>query len=712
MCLVVLIAIALTLPTTQTNIIMPLTLTPNPTNTTPLDGNTTEDAGSNQATAMLLAQPGTYNGSLNQTDMFDCFNITAQGPGDTIYVSIDFQNPQQMGYWGLGLLSPSGELVVEAYCAPLLGVYTRVGLVYTLEEGDPVNENWTISVYAYCTYVVNYWLRFNVSAPVSMSKSEAEWTFMAYLDGDCNLGDMAMTVLAAMAEVGSTDNVNIVALLDHSQYSYTRQSGTRAYYVFNEGIAWLQDFGDNELNMGDPATLENFMGYVKQHFPAERYALNLWNHGNGVLGVCIDESDNDNLEYDEIFQALNSTGGVDVLFYFSCLTACLENFYTIANVTKVAVASEELMAASGDYYVFYADFLQNLINSPGADATQLGTWIVNAYDQRYPWPIKTMAAVNTTKMAELYVALNETAKLLDIQTLNQTWINGILQTLEQVEKYPPENSPYPELVDLYDFMDKLVQNINDPRLQPLASSVKGIIESAVIAGAFGDLHESSHGIGIYHPTNAVAIYGYYFVMNFSMKTMWDEYLLHFFKSQYHQVLDYDSDGLTNAQEYQLGTDAFSSDSDRDGMPDGWEVQYGLDPLSDDAGQDKDGDGLTSIQEYQRGTNPASANTDGDGMPDGWEVQYGLDPLSDDAGQDKDGDGFTNLEEYRAGTDPTNSSSTPSVPSEGLSPSSVALLLLVLQSQAQQSATVNLVVGVVGGIVVGVLVGAVLIRRLM
>ncbi|MEM2574786.1 MAG: hypothetical protein QXF77_10305, partial [Candidatus Jordarchaeales archaeon] len=200
-----LIAIALTLPTTQTNIIMPLTLTPNPTNTTPLDGNTTEDAGSNQATAMLLAQPGTYNGSLNQTDMFDCFNITAQGPGDTIYVSIDFQNPQQLWWWGLELLSPSGELVVEAYYAPFLDVYTRVGLVYTLEEGDPEGADWTIRVHAaYCSDTVNYWLRFNVSAPVSMSKSEAEWTFMAYLDGDCNLGDVAMTVLAAMAEVGST----------------------------------------------------------------------------------------------------------------------------------------------------------------------------------------------------------------------------------------------------------------------------------------------------------------------------------------------------------------------------------------------------------------------------------------------------------------------------------------------------------------------------
>jgi hypothetical protein len=117
--------------------------------------------------------------------------------------------------------------------------------------------------------------------------------------------------------------------------------------------------------------------------------------------------------------------------------------------------------------------------------------------------------------------------------------------------------------------------------------------------------------------------------------------------------DYDTDGLTNLEEYLAGTDPTNSDTDTDGMPDGWEVQYGLNPLDPaDAAQDIDGDGLTNLQEYQVGTDPANSDTDSDGMPDGWEVYYGLDPLVDDAHEDPDGDGWTNVEEYFAGTDPT------------------------------------------------------------
>jgi hypothetical protein len=42
------------------------------------------------------------------------------------------------------------------------------------------------------------------------------------------------------------------------------------------------------------------------------------------------------------------------------------------------------------------------------------------------------------------------------------------------------------------------------------------------------------------------------------------------------------------------------------MPDGWELQYGLDPLNpSDAAQDLDGDGLTNLEEYQLGTDPTS-----------------------------------------------------------------------------------------------------------
>ncbi len=124
--------------------------------------------------------------------------------------------------------------------------------------------------------------------------------------------------------------------------------------------------------------------------------------------------------------------------------------------------------------------------------------------------------------------------------------------------------------------------------------------------------------------------------------------------------DVDGDGLSNLEEYVLGTDPNSDDSDGDGMDDAWEVAYGLDPLVDDAADDLDGDGLSNLEEYGYGTDPSSDDSDGDGMDDAWEVTYGLDPLVDDAGDDLDGDGYTNLVEYLYATDPNNASDYPAV----------------------------------------------------
>lgn len=79
--------------------------------------------------------------------------------------------------------------------------------------------------------------------------------------------------------------------------------------------------------------------------------------------------------------------------------------------------------------------------------------------------------------------------------------------------------------------------------------------------------------------------------------------------------DFDEDGLTNLQEYELGTDPWTYDSDDDGLSDGGEINtYGTDPLK----KDTDDDGLEDGDEIYFVTDPLSHDSDGNGILDGDE----------------------------------------------------------------------------------------------
>lgn len=89
-------------------------------------------------------------------------------------------------------------------------------------------------------------------------------------------------------------------------------------------------------------------------------------------------------------------------------------------------------------------------------------------------------------------------------------------------------------------------------------------------------------------------------------------------------------GLEMKEIYLLGRDGdligyINRDSDHDGLADWWERKYFGD-VRQGSGTDSDGDGLTNAQEQELGTNPTLADTDGDGYSDREEVAAGSDPL--------------------------------------------------------------------------------------
>ena len=107
--------------------------------------------------------------------------------------------------------------------------------------------------------------------------------------------------------------------------------------------------------------------------------------------------------------------------------------------------------------------------------------------------------------------------------------------------------------------------------------------------------------------------------------------------------DTDGDGLTNLEDYTLGTPPLVADADGDGILDGDEL-FGN-------GTHGDSDGYV--------TDPHNPDSDGDGFEDGWEVQYGFDPTSaNETLADSDGDGFADLYEYYHGSDPLDAQSLP------------------------------------------------------
>ena len=101
------------------------------------------------------------------------------------------------------------------------------------------------------------------------------------------------------------------------------------------------------------------------------------------------------------------------------------------------------------------------------------------------------------------------------------------------------------------------------------------------------------------------------------------------------LADADNDGLSNLEEFMLGTNPNLADTDGDGPSDRWELEHGYppdDPLPPDVLPDTDGDGVPDVWESRIGTNPSSAtdslpcaDTDGDGFLDAYEFLIGSDP---------------------------------------------------------------------------------------
>src|SRR6266480_1312836 len=108
--------------------------------------------------------------------------------------------------------------------------------------------------------------------------TKKSWTFMVYMAGDNNLDPNGIQDLKEMKRVGTNADINVVAQFDSEAAGHrtTRYLLTKGSDLAGDVVGTL-----GTTNTGDPKNLVDFANWAITNYPAQRYLLVLWNHGQG-----------------------------------------------------------------------------------------------------------------------------------------------------------------------------------------------------------------------------------------------------------------------------------------------------------------------------------------------------------------------------------------------------------------------------------------------
>lgn len=353
--------------------------------------------------------------------------------------------------------------------------------------------------------------------------AKAKWTFAVYMAGDNSLSDAGERDLKEMRRVGSSPDVNVVVEFDRSGPDHD----TVRYLIQKKG-AHEKTKSLGETDSGDPKVLINFIQWVAKKYPAEHYALILWNHGGGwepsemdriarkvkavaygraegsqrshkVIGralfrstienffslpsvneraICSDDGSGHSLDTLELgnvlVEAVTILGQpIDLLGMDACLMSNLEVAYQAQPYVKYAVASEESEPNDGWPY---DQVLGPLVKNPDLAAADLACSIVEAYNQYYAnrsdtWPV-TQTAMDLSKMAELVTPLDKFSNAL---------IKAMPPVQAEVNLAQYDCMPFWDgtLFDIGEFSDRLGDTLKKPNSLGMAKEARpGLLRAA------------------------------------------------------------------------------------------------------------------------------------------------------------------------------------------------------------------------------------------
>jgi len=336
-------------------------------------------------------------------------------------------------------------------------------------------------------------------------EKKKKWTVMVFLNAANNLEPFGIEDLNEMEKIGSSREVNVVVELARYYSKLKSPPASNAYFanplaerprVFYYGldnepgvsddddvrIRSVLKFKGSKTDAGRPESLADFARWAIDHYPADHYALVIWNHGAGWSGVSYDDNTRHGMDLPEvrtaleqICSALGDGRHVDVLDFDACLMATLEVGYELKDTVDFLVASQAVEPGDG---MPYDDYLKWLVTYPSAPPVSFAKAMVESYVRSYAPKgsqvegdnsnfFETKSAVRLSRVEDMRQAVNQVAELL----LARPKLLG-----EVTEQVMTDVRRFGRLVDIHDFFSKLAKHEKeDAELKKAADAVIELI---------------------------------------------------------------------------------------------------------------------------------------------------------------------------------------------------------------------------------------------
>lgn len=178
---------------------------------------------------------------------------------------------------------------------------------------------------------------------------ERQWTVLYYGAGNNNLSRDLYMEMGSLRNAGSSPEIQVVAQVARADQRGKVVRGEMAPVPLKWG-AVKPEFVETEsfqADMGEAATLGDFLKWGMKTYPAKHYLVITAGHGNGHRGSLTDESTGSIItprEQREVFEQAPSA--VDVLLKESCMGASLEEAYEMKDTVGYYLASQDVTSGS------------------------------------------------------------------------------------------------------------------------------------------------------------------------------------------------------------------------------------------------------------------------------------------------------------------------------------------------------------------------------